>query len=379
MKDRIMKTLIIENGAYLGGAERSLLTFLKWLPEKDQVAVFSFEKREHHQLYKDIGISVIYPQPTLDKIGVFFSKHCKRGWVIREIFRSLSMVMVIVRNQVLTVHVNFLFDICGFHLSVIKFFRKRVTFHIRSLISQIEITPRTLRCCDVFICISNCVYQQYVTRYPSFHNKFVMAYNGIFSSNSLFIEKKRLPFTFLAPAVLEPRKGLDTAIRAFRKFVDTTSDCSSTLLIAGAAPPAYEDYANSLKQCSKDIGLEDRVLFLGHVEDMKSLYHRANVVLMLSNDGEALGRVGIEAQMMSCLLIGNDLGAVKEYLAHGSTGLVPSENSPEEVAKLMEYAFQNWNDTLDIRKRAFQQAIDKFSIEKTSPILRSIILGIKNT
>ena len=370
------KILILQNGQYFGGAERALLNFLEYTNEKEKFEIYSFEKRDYLKYFEDIGIEVNFPNPVVLRIGEFFYKNLKGGWVLQELLRALAVVFYVFQSRFSRVHVNMAFKYMNFHLSLIKLSQTKISIHIRSLIAQVRLSDSILKKCDKCICVSDCVAQQYRKVYPHDADKFFVIYDGVYPADGIFFADRSADhFIFLAPAVLDHRKGVDVVITAFHEFIQVNGSTEATLLIAGTSSLASTNYYQYLVELVSDLKLKDRVIFLGHVEDMRSLYQRANVVLMLSRDGEALGLVGIEAHIMSCLLIAPNYGAIGEYLTDMSTGLVVTHIDPRLVAEKMTYAYINWSHTRQIRVNAFEGAVQKFSVEKTSEELLSFFMG----
>ena len=68
------------------------------------------------------------------------------------------------------------------------------------------------------------------------------------------------------------------------------------------------------------LGLRDRVLLVGHAQDMPAALLIADVVVHASTDAEAFGRTVIEAQAMERCVVASDLGGPTETVEDGATG-----------------------------------------------------------
>jgi glycosyltransferase involved in cell wall biosynthesis len=79
---------------------------------------------------------------------------------------------------------------------------------------------------------------------------------------------------------VSPRKGIENLIRAFKPLA--REDPNVTLIIAGSAPPHYQEYLASLKKLVEEEGIAERVIFTGHVdgETTDHLYREARVVVV---------------------------------------------------------------------------------------------------
>lgn len=65
--------------------------------------------------------------------------------------------------------------------------------------------------------------------------------------------------------VISPRKGQEIAIRAFSEIAKEIPDF--ILVIAGTASKEFRSHENSLKELTKKLNLEERIIFTGYVED----------------------------------------------------------------------------------------------------------------
>lgn len=111
-------------------------------------------------------------------------------------------------------------------------------------------------------------------------------------------------------------------------------------VFAGDAP-GKAAYRQELIALIARHGLQQRVLLVGHCEDMPSAFLAAHVAILPSLVAETFGRTSIEAQAMGCPVIISDLGALPETIDDagrdpaGFTGwLVPAGDSDALAAKI---------------------------------------------
>jgi phosphatidylinositol alpha-1,6-mannosyltransferase len=130
---------------------------------------------------------------------------------------------------------------------------------------------------------------------------------------------------------LDPRKGLDTAIRALPAVAREVP--GMRYAIAGSGPDEER-----LRRVAAECGVADRVVFLGRVsEDLKiSLYDACDVFVQPSRAEkhwvEGLGITFLEAAARGRPTIGGRHGGVPESILHGKTGLLVEPESPEALA-----------------------------------------------
>lgn len=91
-------------------------------------------------------------------------------------------------------------------------------------------------------------------------------------------------------------------------------------------------FAQELRQRAAALGVADRVLLIGHVDDLAATLLAADVVVHASTDAEAFGRTVIEAQAMGRPVIAADLGGPRETVEEGVTGWRVPPGDPAALA-----------------------------------------------
>lgn len=99
-----------------------------------------------------------------------------------------------------------------------------------------------------------------------------------------------------------------------------------------------DGYRQELEDHIRRLNLETQVTIAGHCNDMAAAYMLSDVVVNASIEPEAFGRVIAEAQAMGRPVIVSDLGAVKETVISGETGLVVPPNDPDALAQAIRAA-----------------------------------------
>ncbi|KII79403.1 glycosyltransferase [Vibrio renipiscarius] len=115
---------------------------------------------------------------------------------------------------------------------------------------------------------------------------------------------------------LEKVKGHDVMIRALALLPRTFN-----LAIAGIGSQEKD-----LKQLSKDLGVENRIIWLGLVDDMPTFYQSLDVFCLPSRH-EGFPLATLEAQACGTATIASDVGAVKETICPNTGGLFNAENA----------------------------------------------------
>lgn len=131
---------------------------------------------------------------------------------------------------------------------------------------------------------------------------------------------------------LSEEKRPDLALRALSELPDTT------LLIAGDGPlrSEVEAQASALDP--------SRVVLLGAVDDVLSVYHAADAVVLTSRT-EGMPGVLIEAGLCGLPCVTTAVGAAAEVVQDGDSGCVVAvDASPHEIAQALDHALRNAQD-----------------------------------
>lgn len=120
---------------------------------------------------------------------------------------------------------------------------------------------------------------------------------------------------------VEPRKGLHLGISAFKQFSE--SHPTYCFKIAGAFKPG--SYTDSLKKLVHDLQLEDKITFLGRIDDQqkKTLYEEAKCFLFPSQN-EGYGLVLVEAMSYGLPVVAFDNTAMPYTVTNENGCLIPN-------------------------------------------------------
>jgi glycosyltransferase involved in cell wall biosynthesis len=152
------------------------------------------------------------------------------------------------------------------------------------------------------------------------------------------INKYLKRFTFnvsrymLYVGAIEPRKNLDVAIKVFHKILNTKYLLLDTkFLIIGKAGWKNE----KIFQLIKDLKLEDKVIFLGYVEDKDLPYFYSGALLTFYlSSYEGFGLPPLESLACGTPIIAGDNSSMKETLP--KEFLVDEKNKEEVYKKVIE-------------------------------------------
>jgi glycosyltransferase involved in cell wall biosynthesis len=142
-------------------------------------------------------------------------------------------------------------------------------------------------------------------------------------------------FTFGVFSRLAPWKGQHVALEALRRLE------RGYCVIAGDALFGEDGYAAHLRQVAVQLGVSDRVRFLGHRNDVPRLMRGVDAVVHPSVQPEPFGRTIVEAMLCRTPVVGADAGAVSEILDGGTAGLLVPPGDPQALARALESLREN--------------------------------------
>ncbi len=121
---------------------------------------------------------------------------------------------------------------------------------------------------------------------------------------------------------LAPWKGQHVVLRALAKLPELRC------IIAGSPLFGEDVYAEHLRQLARDLGVSERVAFLGQRNDIPLLMQAVDIVVHPSIDPEPFGLTLVEAMRAGTPVIATSAGASSEILEGGEAGrLVPPDDA----------------------------------------------------
>ncbi len=133
---------------------------------------------------------------------------------------------------------------------------------------------------------------------------------------------------FLAVGRFTHAKGFDILIEAFNIFKKNNNGYRLTIIGEGELEVLYYNLI-------KKYNLEDSVFILNGITNIKP-YLLNSCALIMPSRWEGLGMVMVESFEMGVPVIAFDLPSIKDYLINNYNGLKCSENTKEDLARVMK-------------------------------------------
>ena len=202
-------------------------------------------------------------------------------------------------------------------------------------------------------------------------NKTERIYNGIVfekidSLNK--INRGQDDFVITSVARLIPYKGHMYLIDIANELIKKSPKFK--FLILGDTLASYASYEKSVKQKVKNLGLENKIKFLGFRNDISSILKQSDLFIHPAIAPDPLPTVLFESLYNNLPSVATNLGGAIEILDNGKNGLLIPYNDPKKAANLIiEYCS---NDKL--QKKHLENSKKNFKINFSSESFNKNIL-----
>jgi glycosyltransferase involved in cell wall biosynthesis len=130
----------------------------------------------------------------------------------------------------------------------------------------------------------------------------------------------------LCIARLSHEKGVDVLIEA---LAGTSDDVMLEIIGQGKEEAA-------LRAQTKSLGLENRIIFTPHEDDVAAAYCRSDALILPSRDNDPFGLVAAEAMMLGLPVIVTDQCGIAGYLTHEKDAMIVKADSPTELKQAID-------------------------------------------
>lgn len=157
------------------------------------------------------------------------------------------------------------------------------------------------------------------------------------------------------------RKNHEVIIKALAKINNT----DVYYAIAGKGP-----LKEHLEHLAKELGISDRVIFLGFRTDVFELYHAADISAFPSKI-EGLGLAGVEAMAAGVPLVSSNVHGILDYVIDGKTGYAIDPKDVDGYAKAITRLVDN-SDLRENMKENCLKAVAPFEISNALHVMWDI-------
>lgn len=168
------------------------------------------------------------------------------------------------------------------------------------------------------------------------------------------------------------RKGLDVAILALEKILQSNPDCS--LIVAGKKG---QNADAAIAELPQKLGIAENVQFLGPVkrEDLPLLFKECDLLTLPSRE-EALGVAILEALASGLPVAGADVGGIPEILGGCQHSILVRPDDPSDLANAFQKILSSNSERNDIQRECHAVA-NRFSKEVMIEKIKNLYLEIE--
>ena len=357
-----MNIIIIrkECGSHKGGAERYCLSLIKGLKQYNHNVIFmgnycDDEVKKYAQFIKVENINWGSSISNLS-FHTYIQNNLKRykNYKVYSLARTYPVNIYRVTDPLHIHHINI-----NYNHGIKKIWTNISIRH--KLLLHLEL--KTIKTAKRIITISN-LDKKLVTKYYNVDPQIIrVIYNGV--DQKLFNPKVKIfrneirqklgidsdITCYLFPSMDFKRKGLDVLLTALSHIT-----FPFVLLVAGSGP------IKKYKHKAKELGISDKVLFLGRYKDINKLYGACDL-MVLPTTYDPFGNVHLEALACGVPVITTTQAGGSEIVFHNKTGYIMKNYF--DVDELVYYLndFEKQRDIWPLWGNNARESVKKFTIE----------------
>jgi glycosyltransferase involved in cell wall biosynthesis len=342
---------IYGNSVYYGHERSNVQVFNLLNTEGFELLIITNDKGiapEAIEIFKEKGIkheSILYPdwgdmRKPLKLIGIlrYIKKVIKHNFAFYKKIRQFKPDYVYIANDFM-----YLSLVPFFMISNIKILYRLGDAPLTGwkpfkILWKKYIVNRT----HTFICISEFIKEKLALSGRKINIRDVVIYNfPPVRSSDILVElplhiQRGITFSYLGQLIDIKGVGLftDAAIELCKKYSDVYFLLAGDLSYSGG-------YTQGLLDNVKAANLQDRIIFLGSVENIEDFFSKTDVLVTPSVKEEPLGNVLVEAKSFYTPSIIFNSGGMPELIKHKHNGYVCDESTAAALELAMEYYINN--------------------------------------
>ena len=159
-----------------------------------------------------------------------------------------------------------------------------------------------------------------------------------------------------------PRKNFDIVIQVVKEIIEVNPEFKIKYYLIGQGPETPK-----LKKLSKNLGIENQVIFLGACEEStrNKFYKTSDVFIMPSvkkkKSVEGFGLVFLEANLFKVPVIGTLSGGIKEAIINEKTGFLIEPNDKDSLVEKISFLYNNKEKRIEMGEYGQKRVISNFN------------------
>ena len=340
-------------GRFFGGGEFSLFELIKNvdLSRFASVVVFS-EKGDFYSRTADLGfVARVIRMPSLKGSGLF------------SLPLSAQQLLALIReHNIDVIHANSSRSMIYAGL-VGWLARVPVIWHVRVTDLDPLLDPLLVRLATGIIVNSEAVARRFGS---SWMDKVRVVHNGVDLrkfGRSVSGERIRQEFSIREEEDVVTIVGRLTEEKGHRFFLEAAQKVLAHTQTVRFLIVGDGKLRNGLEALSRDLDIEEHVVFFGTRTDIPQILSASNVVVS-SSLSEGFGRVIVEAMAMAKPVVGTRVGGVPEVIIDGVSGILVEPENSEEIADATLLLLKDPEHAREMGVAGFNRVKESFSIEK---------------
>jgi glycosyltransferase involved in cell wall biosynthesis len=356
-----MKVLQVINGLNIGGAEVLLTNYL-------------LSTKNSEDIQNDLCIlydskTFLYKKLEENNIKIYNLKS-KNKYDIRIVFKLIKLIK---QNKYDIVHVHlfpaqYFCSLASLFTKDTKFiftehnsFNRRRNYAIFRIFDYFSYLPYTK-----IVCVSNMAKNDLINWIPSLSNKVLTIYNGIPLEDK---KEDNIKYDLILVGSMRSNvKGIDILLKSIKSIEGHINK------VAIVGDGILKDELINLRN---NLGLEDKVDFLGNRNDINNLLEQSKIFILPSR-WEGLPVSILEAMSKAKPIIATKVGGIPEILEDGKTGLLVEPENEIDLAKAIKELLNNYDYAKKLGETGYNVVKNKFSIEKYSDNLYKLYNDLIN-
>jgi glycosyltransferase involved in cell wall biosynthesis len=224
---------------------------------------------------------------------------------------------------------------------------------------------RRLMQADARICVSAAVAEQFKGGDKGWGPGTFVVHDGLarqvsWISPAMRERSRTLPFRVAVLGRIADWKGQDVLIRSLAE--PFLAEISAVAVIAGDAYPGEQ--APDIKALATELGVQDRVEFLGFTPDPDKVLASVDAVAVPSTRPDPLPNSAIEALAAGIPVVAANHGGLPEIVKDRATGILVRPNDPQALAKALRELADDPDRRTAMGQAAAQDARERFGLER---------------
>lgn len=356
-----MKILFVTHYSDLLGANRSLLTLVKYLKENTNYVPIVLLPHKGQLVDELVNNNITYY-----KYPLFISIYKRRKLLnvlkglLKEslnILISAYLYFVFKGLDIRIIHTNSSVTNIGAYLAFLMkvphiwHFREFAKEHFKCHFNcgekyQVYIWNNFA---SIIVVISNSLKEYYCQLLNK--AKIIVVYNGVSIPQNGIVKKEKGNFHIAVTGCVYPEKHQDVILKAINKVVYDYKTTNLHLHIYGNFES--DEYRSVMLNMVTQLDLDRYVTFYGYTPNVVVKSNFCHIGI-LASEYEAFGRVTIEYMMNGMIPIVSDSGANKEIIADGENGFIFKLNDVEDLAKCIHNVIINYDTYSYVIEKALQ-------------------------